>query len=60
MKRNKKQKLNSSEVLTDENIEKLIKRFKVNNFDEILLSIGSLRYTGKYIINLSMEITRSS
>ena len=48
----RKQKLNSNEVLTEENIEKLIKDLKVNNFDEILLSIGSLRYTGKYIINL--------
>ena len=48
----RKQKLNSSEVLTDENIEKLIKDLKVNNIDEILLSIRSLRYTGKYIINL--------
>lgn len=51
----KKQKLNINEVLTDENINKLIIDLKVNNFDEILLSIGSMRYTGKYIINLIYE-----
>lgn len=48
----KKNKKNLNEVLTDENINKLIKDLKLNNLEDLYLSIGSLRYTPTYILNL--------
>ena len=44
-----------NEVLTPEVIDKLIKDLKVKDLDEIYLSIGSLRFTAGYIINLTKE-----
>ena len=44
----RKRKMAFNEVLTPETIEKLIK-----DLDEIYLSIGSLRFTAGYIINLT-------
>src|SRR5574344_445374 len=55
----KKQKLVVSDVLTETNIQKLIKDLKVKDYDELLLSIGSLRYTAVYIINLIYEDKRN-
>lgn len=51
--RNRKMAFN--EVLTPEVIDKLIKDLKVKDLDEIYLSIGSLRFTAGYIINLTKE-----
>lgn len=48
----KKNKKNISEILTPENINKIIKDLKLNNLDDLYLSIGSLRYTPSYILNL--------
>ena len=49
----RKRKIAFNEVLTPEIIEKLIKDLKVKDLDEIYLSIGSLRFTAGYIINLT-------
>lgn len=49
----RKRKMAFNEVLTPEIIEKLIKDLKVKDLDEIFLSIGSLRFTAGYIINLT-------
>lgn len=49
----RKRKMAFNEVLTPEIIEKLIKDLKIKDLDEIYLSIGSLRFTAGYIINLT-------
>ena len=49
----RKRKMAFNEVLTPDIIEKLIKDLKVKDLDEIYLSIGSLRFTAGYIINLT-------
>lgn len=51
----RKQKISISDAMTDEHQEKLIKDLKVGSFEEVLLSIGSLRYTPIYIVNLLYE-----
>lgn len=51
----RKRKMSFNEVLTPEVIDKLIKDLKVKDLDEIYLSIGSLRFTAGYIINLTKE-----
>jgi len=51
----RKRKLSISEVLSDENINKITKDLKLKDLEEIYLSIGSLRYTAGYIINLTSE-----
>lgn len=51
----RKRKLSFNDVLTDEKIEKLKSDLKLRDLDEIYLSIGSLRYTAGYIINLTNE-----
>ena len=51
----RKRKMAFNEVLTPDTIEKLIKDLKVKDLDEIYLSIGSLRFTAGYIINLTKE-----
>lgn len=55
----RKQKLSISEVLSTDNINKVLKDLKISNYDELLLSIGSLRYTAVYIINLIFEDKKS-
>lgn len=51
----RKQKLSISEVLKEENINKITTDLKLKDYDELLLSIGSLRYTPAYIIDLIYE-----
>lgn len=51
----RKRKLSFNEVLTNEKIDKITKDLKLKDLDEIYLSIGSLRYTAGYIINLTSE-----
>ena len=51
----KRQKISLSTALTEEHQEKLIKDLKLNNFEEVLLAIGALRYTPLYIVNLLFE-----
>ena len=51
----RKRKLSISEVLSDENLNKIFKDLKMEDIDDLYLSIGSLRYTAGYIINLTAE-----
>jgi len=51
----KKRKLSKTDVLSNENIEKLLKVLKLKTLEEIYLNIGSLRYTPAYIIDSVYE-----
>ncbi|MDE6285196.1 MAG: RelA/SpoT family protein [Bacilli bacterium] len=51
----RKRKLSFSEVLTVEKIDKLVKDLKLKDLDDIYLSIGALRFTAGYIINLTKD-----
>lgn len=51
----RRQKIPFADAMTDEHQEKLIKDLKVGSFEEVLLLIGSLRYTPVYIVNLLYE-----
>lgn len=51
----RRQKISFAEAMTDEHLEKIQKDLKVGSFDEILLSIGSSRYTAVYIVNLLFD-----
>lgn len=51
----RKQKLIFSEVLSDKNIEKICNDLKLKDLEDIYLSVGALRYTAVYIINLTRE-----
>lgn len=51
----RKRKLVFNEILSDTNIEKICKDLKLKDIEDIYLSIGSLRYTAGYIINLTQE-----
>ena len=48
----RKQKISITDALNDEHKNKLMEDLNVGTFDEVLLQIGSLRYTPTYIINL--------
>lgn len=51
----RKQRIPISEAMDDDHQAKLIKDLKLNSFEEVLLGIGSLRYTPVYIVNLLYE-----
>ncbi len=51
----RRQKLSIQDALTEERQMKVIKDLKLSNFDEVYLSIGSLRYTPLYVANLLFE-----
>jgi len=51
----RKRKLAISEVLSIEHINKISKDLKVEDLEDVYLSVGSLRYTPNYIINLVYE-----
>ncbi len=51
----KKKKLKVNEILSEVNINKVLKELKLHSYDDLLLSVGSLRYTASYIINLITE-----
>ena len=48
----RKRKLAFNEIMSEENIKKLTKELKLNNLEDIYLSIGTLRYTAGFIIGL--------
>lgn len=48
----RKQKLTISNILSEDNINKILKELKITNYDDLLLNIGSLRYTANYILSL--------
>ena len=47
-----KRKLVVSEVLSDENIEKVLYDLRIDTLDDLYLNIGSLRYTPGYVIDV--------
>lgn len=51
----RKRKLSINEVLNDTNLNKIFKDLKMDSIEDLYLSIGSLRYTAGYIINLTTE-----
>ncbi len=55
----RRRKLSINEVISDENLNKICKDLKLNNLEDLYLSIGSLRYTAGYIINLTTEDKQS-
>ena len=44
-----------AEFLTEENINKILKDLKLQDIDELYLTIGSTRYTAGYVVNLATE-----
>lgn len=51
----KRRKLNLNDTLSEENLDKVRKAINLDTIEEIELSIGSLKYTAKYIVNLLTE-----
>ncbi len=51
----RKKKLSINEVLSEENIAKVLKNLNLQDLDELYLNIGSLRYTAIYILNIILE-----
>lgn len=48
----RKRKLSFSDTLNNEAVDKILKDLKLKDLDDIYFSIGTLRYTAGYIINL--------
>ena len=55
----RKQKLPLTTLNEEENVNNLFKTLKINNMDDLYLSLGALRYTPTYIINLITEEKQS-
>ena len=55
----RKQKLPLTTLNEEENVNKLFKTLKINNMDDLYLSLGALRYTPTYIIKLITEEKQS-
>ena len=55
----RKQKLPLTTLNEEKNVNKLFKALKINNMDDLYLSLGALRYTPTYIINLITEEKQS-
>lgn len=53
----RKRKLVFNDVLSDENIKRIIKELKLIDLEDIYLSIGTLRYTAGFIISLATVST---
>ena len=51
----RKRKMSFSEVMSEDHIKKILKDLKLKDLDDIYLSIGTLRYTAGFIINLTMD-----
>ncbi len=51
----RRRKLAISDVLATERIEKVCKDLKLDDLEDIYLSVGSLRFTPSYIINMAYE-----
>ena len=51
----RKRKMSFNEVMSDENIKKILKDLKLKDLDDIYLSIGTLRYTAGFIISLTQD-----
>ncbi len=55
----RKRKLPLTTLNEEENIDKIYKNLKINNMDDMYLSLGALRYTPTYIVNLIIEEKQS-
>ncbi len=55
----RKKKLAISEILSDENITKILTELKLKDLEDLYLAIGSLRFTPTYIINLINQDRKS-
>lgn len=51
----RRRKESITDILSEANLKKVLKDLKLNDIEEIYLSVGSLRYTPGYIINLMFE-----
>ena len=51
----RRRSISQSDFFTDENINKILSDLKLNDLDDLYLSIGSTRYTAGYIVNLATE-----
>ena len=51
----KKRHLTFNEVFSEKNIEKVLKDVKLDSVDDLYLSVGSLRFTPRYVIDLVFE-----
>ena len=51
----RRRSISQSDFFTEENISKILKDLKIDDLDELYLSIGSTRYTAGYIVNLTNE-----
>lgn len=51
----RRRKWSINDTLSDENIEKLLGLLKLKDYDELKLSVGSLRYTANYVMSLLVE-----
>ena len=49
----RKRKLAFNDVMSEENVKKILKDLKLKDIEEIYLSIGTLRYTAGYMISLT-------
>ena len=54
----RKRHLSFNDVLSEDNVAKILKDVKLDNIDDLYLSIGSLRFTAGYIIELVFEDKR--
>ncbi len=51
----KRRKLSVNEVLSDANIKKVTEALKLKDLEDLKLSVGSLKYTAKFVINSILE-----
>ena len=51
----RRKKLSINEVLSKENLDKILNDLKMDSIEDLYLSIASLRYTAGYIINLTQN-----
>ncbi|MCR5787508.1 MAG: TGS domain-containing protein [Bacilli bacterium] len=51
----RRRSISQGDFFTEENINKILKDLKLDDIDELYLSIGSTRYTAGYIVNLTTE-----
>lgn len=51
----RKRHLSTNDVLDEEKLNKVLNDLKMNSLEELYLSIGTLRFTAGYIINLTTE-----
>ena len=51
----RRRSVSQSDFFTEENINSILKDLKLNDIDDLYLSIGSTRYTAGYVVNLVTE-----